>query len=114
MSKLPNPIEEYFTDKGMRENTHYDELFRVDEKDNLDLMTEVDDDEIRAIATLHLNDQWFMSMGARPVFSDFFNKYMRLKVSRNRKSREEYVDVNKKAKEELQEQGMKQQLGVRL
>jgi hypothetical protein len=111
--QLPSHIDEYFTDSQLQENTHYKELFSADEKADLDLKTEINDDEIRAIATLHFNDVFLQDIGVKPIFVEFYNKFMRLKISRDRKSRSEYVEINKKSREEMMRERVSEALGIK-
>ncbi len=92
-----NPIEDYFADR--QENTSNDEpLFTADDED-IDLKTEVKDAEIKHIATLKYNDLFLQEIGVKPVYSAYINKYLRLKVSKDRQSRKEAVEVRKTAQE---------------
>lgn len=111
--ELPSHIDEYFTDIEIKEQTHYKELFSADDKSDLDLKTDVTDEEIKAVTTLHFNDKFLHDIGVKPIFTEYYNKYMRLKISKDRKSRGEYVDINKKRSEEIiKQEGVKNSLGV--
>ena len=89
-------IEEYFT--NLEENkgkvNHYEEIFNPKEE-NIDLQTEVTDDEIKLISTLKTFDDFLISKEIKPVYNNYVNFFLRLKISKDRKSRGEYVDVNK-------------------
>jgi hypothetical protein len=86
-----NPIQEYFT---KTEGNKGNELFRVTEK-NVDIKTELNEREIKLINTLYANDIILLRKGLKPIFSIYYNKFMRLKISFNRKGRAEYVQINK-------------------
>ena len=111
--ELPNHIDEYFTDTQLQEQNHYKELFSADEETDLDLKTEVIDEEIKALATLHFNDKFLSQIGVGKIFGTYTNKFLRLKISKDRKSRGEYVDINKKSREEIQNESIKNALGVK-
>ena len=88
-----NPIEEFFiAQEGA--NSKYSELFKGNDK-FIDQMTELSDKDIRDILVLQTNDKYLLGRGIDPIFGFYTHKFMRLMVSRNRKSREEYVNVHK-------------------
>ncbi|MGV9141418.1 MAG: hypothetical protein ACOC1X_00610 [Promethearchaeota archaeon] len=98
--EIPDHIEEYFaktegSDKAMNSR----QIFEADDN-NIDLKTELSDKEIALITTLKFNDMILQNKGLKAVFSNYYNKYMRLKVSRERKSREEFVNLNKESTQE--------------
>lgn len=94
-NKIPDHIEEYFASvEGSKQAMQSRELFNAEEN-NIDLKTELRDEEISLIATLKFNDLFLKSKGLSPLFMKYYNNYMRLKVSKDRKSREEFVKINK-------------------
>lgn len=95
MTHKPNHVEEYFKDT-IHEQKKYELLFNVS-KDNidLDLKTEVSEQELRDIVTLKQNDDFLSKHGIKPVFDTYIEKFLRLKISLQRKSREEFVRVNR-------------------
>lgn len=99
MSKNNNPIEEYFTKNSSEMNSRNSELFKGNDE-FIDQMTELTHNEIRNVLTLTHNDMYLKKFNIKPVFSDFAHKFMRLQVSKDRKSRQEFVEVNKKDEEE--------------
>lgn len=100
VDKLPDHIEEYFSEKeSSSEAINSREIFNATD-DNIDLKSDVSDEEISIISTLKFNDDFLASKGIKPIYSKYFNKYMRLKVSKDRKSREEFVNINKKDNQE--------------
>lgn len=92
-----NPIEEYLLGEGQGEK-NFSELFKADD-DYVDQMTDLTPQEIRHIATLFENDRFLYAKGIEPVYGHYTNKLMRLLISKERKSRAEYVDVNKAERE---------------
>lgn len=103
-----NPIEEYFKDTGSQ-ILKKSEVFEADE-DNIDIKTDLTEEQINIVNTLHENDLFLKSRGLKPVFKTYYEKHLRLLVSKNRKSREEFVEVNKNKKEEINE-GLNNLLG---
>ena len=91
---LPDNIDEYFAKiEGSKEAFHSRELFKA-EKD-VDLKTDLGAEEINHINTLMFNNVLLKSRGLKPVFEGFITKYMRLRFSLDRKSRGEFVNINK-------------------
>jgi hypothetical protein len=94
-NKMSDHIEEYFAKiEGTKEAFHSRELFKAEE-DSIDLKTDLNNEEISLINTLFYNDSLLKEKGLKPVFSKFIYKYMRLKVSKDRLSRSEFVNINK-------------------
>ncbi len=85
-----NRIQEFFSknEQGMG-----NELFRVDDT-NTDIKTELNAEELRQVNTLYVNDKFLLEWGLKPVFGLYYNKFMRLMISFERKSRGEYVKIN--------------------
>lgn len=93
--KMSDHIEEYFAQvEGSKENIISRELFNATDE-TIDLKTHLTDQEIVLINTLMFNNSILLSRGLKPVFQKWLNKYMRLKVSKDRLSRTEFVNVNK-------------------
>lgn len=93
--EMPDHIEEYFREsEGSKEAIQSRELFSGD-KDNIVFKTDLTNDEIKLITSLKFNDQFLDSRGLNPVFVKYFNNYMKLKVSKDRQSRQEFVNINK-------------------
>lgn len=89
-----NPVEEYFKETG-NENKRFTEVFEVNESD-VDIKTELDEEKITQITTLYETDLFLLeTLGIKPIFYSYYQKYMRLLISKDRKSRSEYVEVNK-------------------
>ena len=98
--KLPDHIEDYFAEnEGTKESINSRELFSA-ENDNVDLKTDLDKNAIPILAVLKFNDEFLKSRGLKPVFSQWVNPYMRLRISKERKSRGEFVSINKAGQDE--------------
>lgn len=94
INKMPDHIQEYFKDQeSSKEAINSRELFTAD-NDNIDLKTDIDEREIRKIATLLHNDRILKENGLNPIFNNYLIKLMRLKVSKERKSRAEFVGLS--------------------
>jgi len=76
------------------------ELFDVND-DDLDFKTDLTEEKINHITSLFETDLFFIKIGLKPLFKSYYEKYMRLMVSRKRQGRTEFVDVNKNKREEL-------------
>jgi len=106
--RLTNPIDEYIEDSGNQKPT-FSELFEVDDID-LDTKTDLSREDIKRISALYVTDEFLVSKGLKRVFKVYYEKYMRLLISLERKSRAEFVDVNKSKKDEFA-QGLGESLG---
>lgn len=92
--KLPNHVEEYLKN-NVGENAFRD-LFEATE-DNIDLRTELNENEVDCVNKIFVNNQFLNSkFKDSNIYKSFLINYLRLKVSFNRGSRIEFVDVNKK------------------
>lgn len=89
---LPNHVQEYFANT---ETQLGNELFRIDES-NSDIKSEVTNEELRFINVLMMNDDFLESKGLKRIFEPYYKRFLRLKVSLDRKGRTEYVDINKR------------------
>ncbi len=97
---LTNPIEQFFRSEGSK-ISKFSELFKGND-DFIDQMSEVNANEIRMLVTLHETDRFLLDNGLRsPVYASYANKFLRLMVSKDRKSRAEYVDVHKAEEQRL-------------
>ncbi len=93
--KMSDSIEEYFIQsEGNSQAITSQEIFKA-EDENVDLRTHLTDEEIGYINTLEFNNLLLKQRGLKPVFSKFLNKYMRLKISKDRLSRGEFVNINR-------------------
>jgi hypothetical protein len=108
--KLLNHIEEYFQDSFNPESTFKD-LFEAN-KSNVDLRTDLSIQEIVVINKLLIDDEFIKKRLKFSLFSSFLDHYLRLKISKNRESRKEFVDINKRDrfKEHLKDFGNFQNL----
>jgi len=94
VKKMSNPIEEYFTSiEGNNQAFHSRELFNA-ENETIDLKTHLTDKEISLINVMMFNNSILKEAGLEPIYENFLIKYMRLKVSKDRLSRQEFVKVN--------------------
>lgn len=93
--ELPNHIKDYFSDidNKSKEAHHSKNLFGATNMD-IDLKTELTWQEAVYINVIYFNNDILVKAGLEPVWSDFADKYLRLKVSKDRASRSEYVNVN--------------------
>lgn len=106
LKRTNNHIEEYFQDhKESSEERASRQIFTADK--NVDIKTELDMKEISYINTMQLNDDFLKSRGLNPVFSYFYNHYLRLKISKDRKSRGEFVKINSQDRSEEMVEGMR-------
>lgn len=92
---MPTNVEEYFTNQeGNKDVLVAKEIFRA-EPENVDIKTDLSHEEIQKITTLMYNNDLLKSKQLKPVYKNFLKNYMRLKISLERKSRTEFVDINK-------------------
>jgi hypothetical protein len=92
---MSNHIEEYFADASQsKEVLTSKELFRAD-RDNVDIKTDLSIQEIVLVNKLIFNNALLKDAGLIPVYQEFINSYLRLKISLDRKSRGEFVDMNR-------------------
>jgi hypothetical protein len=88
-----NHIEEYFDGKdGNRTN----ELFTLKEAEELDFKTDLSEEEIKIITGLVYADKYLEEHHIKKVFEKYYNKYLRLRVSKERLGRSEFVKMNSK------------------
>jgi hypothetical protein len=93
--KLVNPIDEYFLKvENSKEHIHAKAIFETTD-DGVDLKTDLSAQEIVLINKLKMNDDFLIDRGLKGVFGGFVLKYLRLKISLERKSRGEFVNINK-------------------
>lgn len=92
---MSNHIEEYFAEASQsKEVLTSKELFRAD-KENVDIKTDINWQEIILINKLIFNNAILKEAGLDPVYDGFIEHYLRLKISNERKSRGEFVDMNR-------------------
>lgn len=93
---MENHIEEYFN--AVEQNSQLrssKELFNIKDETELDFKTEVNETELRIVTNLFVMDKYLLSIGMPPIFNDYYTKFLRLVVSKDRKSREEFISINK-------------------
>lgn len=92
---MTNHIEEYFAESNQsKEVLTSKELFKALPED-VDIKTDLSIQEIVLINKLKFNNLLLKQAGLSEVYKDFLNNYLRLKISLDRKSRAEFVDMNR-------------------
>lgn len=97
MSIKNNHIDEYFVSQGMNNNQDKlisKELFKA-EKEDVDVKTDLSIHEIVLINKIHFMNDMLLDCKLDGIYTDFLNRYQRLKISLDRKSRGEFVSMNK-------------------
>lgn len=98
MSKMPNHIDEYFKEQEQNSKVRSSrELFTAENKD-IDLKSDLSIEEIHLINVLMVNDLVLGKAGLIPIFGMFYSEFMRLKISKDRLSRQEFVKINSEEK----------------
>jgi len=90
---LPNHIQEFVDNNPDAEK--FLELFQATKKD-IDLKTELNVKELVIVNKIRIMSEFLISKKLSPIYSDYINSHMRLRVSTDRKSRGEFVDIHKK------------------
>lgn len=90
---LINPIEEYVKNNCDKENIFLD-LFEAN-RENVDLRTDLTIQELVIINKIKQNCAFLKKKIGAEIYGDFVNDYLRLKISMDRKSRAEFVDINR-------------------
>lgn len=94
-NRMSDHIEEYFAETSQsKEVLTSKELFKA-AKEDVDIKTDLSIKEIVLINKLMFNNEMLRKRGLKPVYNDFLHNYMRLKISLDRKSRGEFVDMNR-------------------
>jgi len=91
-------IEEYFDD--VEQDTQAKagkQIFNATEED-VDIKTELNAQEIYYINAMKMYDELLQEYGIGSIFNKFYNTYFRLKISKDRKSRSEFVKVSSQDK----------------
>ena len=70
-------------------------LFESGDKD-VDLRTDLKYPEDVYVSTLYLNDEFLKNRGLKNIYSFYLNQLQRKRMSLDRGSRQEFVNVNKK------------------
>jgi len=95
VKRMSDHIEEYFADATQsKEVLTSKELFKALPED-VDIKTDLTLQEIVLINKLMFNNELLKDAGLIPVYKEFLNHYLRLKISLERKSRAEFVDMNR-------------------
>lgn len=95
VKRMTNHIEEYFAESSQsKEVLTSKELFRA-EKQDVDIKTDLTIKEIVLVNKLLFNNRILKDKGLNAVYDKFIEEYLRLKISLDRKSRGEFVDMNR-------------------
>ena len=86
-----NHVQEYFDGQQGNKSS---ELFKLGEEKELDFKTDLSEKEIKIITTLYYSDLFLIEKHIRPVFEQYYSKYLRLRVSKDRLGRTEFVKMN--------------------
>lgn len=89
---LPNHIEEYI--KNNTGDNSFRDLFEGKEN-NIDLRSDFNDNEVDVINKIKVNEMYLNMTLKNNFYKQLIYQYMRLKVSFNRLSRMEFVDINR-------------------
>ena len=107
-----NHIFEYFEkDNGTDTQRASKQLFTVENED-IDLKTHVDNYEIVKISSMRTIDNILESRGLKIQFEKYVNPLLRLKISKDRLSRSEFVSINKQDSSESIVEGIKTAGGI--
>lgn len=94
MKSTNNHIDEYFTEnERSKEVITSKELFTADK--DVDIKTDIKWEEIVIINKILFHNEHLRKQGLKPIYNNFLNNYMRLKISMDRKSRAEFVNMNR-------------------
>lgn len=93
--KLINPIDSILKTLKQKDSNVGFSLFQTN-KEEVDLKSDVIFPEDVYISVLKSNDSFLESKGLKPVYSFYLENLLRVRFSMDRKSRSEYVDINKK------------------
>lgn len=88
-----NHIEEYVKENIKDDN--FKDLFEAT-SENVDLRTDLSSDELVIINKVKINNLFLLDKIGFDIYSSFVESYLRLKISYDRKSRSEFVDINRK------------------
>lgn len=91
---LKNPLEEYFKNNADKEST-FQELFEATPL-NVDLRTDLSIKELVILNKIKMNCIFLDERIKTEIYQNFFNQYLRLKISKDRLSRAEFVDINRR------------------
>lgn len=92
---LENPIEEYFKE-GLNGESTFPELFEAN-KENVDLRTDlITHEAVLIISKLQVDNEFLDEKLNFRLFDALIEHYLRNLVSLERKSRMEFVDINRR------------------
>lgn len=98
--RLPNKIKEYFAEKESKEQSISKELF---DNEDVKVKTELNDKGILVFSKMLFNHNFLVRKGIYSAdelspYLEYAENFMTLKISRERKSRQEFVDSVKEDK----------------
>lgn len=93
--ELPDDIQAYFTQLNTDAKMNASSEIFNSKDDQLDFRTEVSEQEIAKIVSMRRNDTELAEYGIKPVYKDIIRNFERLRISKERKSRSEFVNINK-------------------
>lgn len=96
-----NHLIDYFETKDgvKQEPPTSKELFKADSKD-VDIKTDLQLREIMLLNVGYWNNDYLERHGLKPIYRSFLDKHLRFKISLDRKSRSEFVDINRSKTDE--------------
>lgn len=103
--RLKNPVEEYVKEQRS-ESESAQVLFKGDEK-HIEQMTELNTGQIESANALLHNDLYLSEFGIGTIFTPYVKRFFKLQVSKERKSRGEYVNVHKAELEQQRLEGLR-------
>lgn len=90
---MPDHIEEYVIKNSQRSS--FLDLFEA-KADDVDLKTDLTIHELILVNKIKCNNEYLKNHKLSSPYSYFLENYMRLKFSMDRKSRAEFVEINRK------------------
>lgn len=90
---LPDHIEEYA--KNSQRDSNFIEIFEATE-DDVDIKTELGFEELILVNKINMIDKYLEDKLGSAIYNEFLNGHMRLKISKDRMSRKEFVEINRK------------------
>ena len=95
-----NIIEEYFDDVEQDSTLQASkQIFSADD-DDVDIKTDLSISEIYYLNAMIMYDEVLNHYGIGEIFSSFYKPYFRLKISKDRQSRGEFVKISSQDKSE--------------
>lgn len=92
---LPDHVDRYFTETSHSKEVQTSRQLFTASPEDVDIKTELSIEEIVLINKLIFNNKLLKRKHLKPIYADFIEQYMRLKISLARGSRREFVDMNR-------------------